>query len=78
MKCFDNLKILIKALKDIARLTQQLAQQKAQLDASLEQIKKFQDDIQVDIDKMNFKNEIHLARIEKAQQHIAQELEKYR
>ncbi|ETJ39068.1 hypothetical protein Q604_UNBC06954G0002, partial [human gut metagenome] len=38
---------------------------------------KVRDDIQVDVEKMNFKNKPHLDRIQKASDHLNAELSKY-
>lgn len=78
MKLFNQLKSLIADLKEISALLKQLQQQQATLTEQLNHVQTVGEEIQIDIEKMNFKNQPHLDRIAKSQQNIDQELSKYR
>ncbi|MCT4403532.1 hypothetical protein EFT43_01030 [Leuconostoc falkenbergense] len=78
MKLFNQLKSLIADLKEISALMKQLQQQQAILTEQLKHVQTIGEEIQTDIDKMNFKNQPHLDRIAKSQQNIDHELSKYK
>ena len=78
MKLFNQLKSLIADLKEISALLKQLQQQQATLTEQLKHVQTIGEEIQTDIDKMNFKNQPHLDRIAKSQQNIDHELSKYK
>ena len=78
MKLFNQLKSLIADLKEISALLKQLQQQQAILTEQLKHVQTIGEEIQTDIDKMNFKNQPHLDRIAKSQQNIDHELSKYK
>ncbi|MFT9471018.1 hypothetical protein [Leuconostoc pseudomesenteroides] len=78
MKLFNQLKSLIADLKEISALLKQLQQQQATLTEQLKHVQNVGEEVQIDIEKMNFKNQSHLDRIAKSQQHIDHELSKYR
>ncbi|HCU41971.1 hypothetical protein N2F28_01780 [Leuconostoc falkenbergense] len=78
MKLFSQLKSLIADFKEISALLKQLQQQQAILTEQLKHVQTIGEEIQTDIDKMNFKNQPHLDRIAKSQQNIDHELSKYK
>ena len=78
MKLFSQLKSLIADFKEISALLKQLQQQQAILTEQLKHVQTIGEEIQTDIDKMNFKNQPHLDRIAKCQQNIDHELSKYK
>lgn len=78
MKLFSQLKSLIADFKEISTLLKQLQQQQAILTEQLKHVQTIGEEIQTDIDKMNFKNQPHLDRIAKSQQNIDHELSKYK
>lgn len=78
MKLFSQLKSLIADFKEISALLKQLQQQQAILTEQLKHVQTIGEEIQTDIDKMNFKNQPHLDRIAKIQQNIDHELSKYK
>ncbi|MDI6552368.1 hypothetical protein [Leuconostoc falkenbergense] len=78
MKLFSQLKSLIADFKEISALLKQLQQQQAILTEQLRHVQTIGEEIQTDIDKMNFKNQPHLDRIAKSQQNIDHELSKYK
>lgn len=78
MKLFSQLKSLIADFKEISALLKQLQQQQAILTEQLRHVQTIGEEIQIDIDKMNFKNQPHLDRIAKSQQNIDHELSKYK
>lgn len=78
MKLFSQLKSLIADFKEISALLKQLQQQQAILTEQLKHVQTIGEEIQTDIDKMNFKKQPHLDRIAKSQQNIDHELSKYK
>ncbi|MFZ2966832.1 MAG: hypothetical protein WA079_07825 [Leuconostoc falkenbergense] len=78
MKLFSQLKSLIADFKEISALLKQLQQQQAILTEQLKHVQTIGEEIQTDIDKMNFKNQPHLDRIAKSQQNIDHESSKYK
>lgn len=78
MKLFSQLKSLIADFKEISALLKQLQQQQAILTEQLKHVQTIGEEIQTDIDKMNFKNQPHLDCIAKSQQNIDHELSKYK
>lgn len=64
------------ALQDITKQAKGLKISLDQLQASLFAIEKLQQDLNVDVEKMNFKNKPHLERIDEAQQRIEKALNK--
>ena len=56
MKLFNQLKSLIAVLKEISALLQQLQQQQATLTEQLKHVQNVGEEVQIDIEKMNFKN----------------------
>lgn len=78
MKLFSQLKSLIADFKEISALLKQLQQQQAILTEQLKHVQTIGEEVQTDIDKMNFKNQPHLDRIAKSQQNIDHELSKYK
>lgn len=77
MKLIDDIKQLIKQIQLMMQLLQQLTKQQQVLSQQLDHLTKVRDDIQVDVEKMNFKNKPHLDRIQKAPDHLNAELSKY-
>ncbi|ACA82903.1 MULTISPECIES: hypothetical protein [Leuconostoc] len=77
MKLIDDIKQLIKQIQLMMQLLQQLTKQQQVLSQQLDHLTKVRDDIQVDVEKMNFKNKPHLDRIQKASDHLNAELSKY-
>ncbi|MBZ6013896.1 hypothetical protein KIJ04_03945 [Leuconostoc gelidum subsp. gelidum] len=78
MKFFDDFKRLIAQLKTIAKLTKKLQSQQQTLSEQLIHAQTVRDDIQIDIEKMNFKNKPHLDRIQKTTDHLNTELSKFK
>ena len=78
MKFFDDFKRLIAQLKTIATLTKKLQSQQQILSKQLIDTKTVLDDVQIDIEKMNFKNKPHLDRIQKTTDHLNTELSKFK
>ncbi|QQB00945.1 hypothetical protein I6H61_08735 [Leuconostoc pseudomesenteroides] len=78
MKLFSQLKSLIADFKEISALLKQLQQQQAILTEQLKHVQTIGEEIQTDIDKMNFKNQPHLDRIARSQKNIDHELSKYK
>ena len=77
MVFIDQIKHVIAQIQTILSLSKQLKNQEAQLKVQLAQLKAVQDDLQVDINKMNFKNKPHLDRIQETTAHLKAELSKY-
>ena len=78
MNFFDNSKQLIAQLKTIAALTKKLQSQQKNVSEQLIKAQTIRDDIQIDIEKMNFKNKPHLDRIQKTTDHLNAELSKFK
>ncbi|MCT8389735.1 hypothetical protein D0501_06575 [Leuconostoc holzapfelii] len=78
MVIIDQIKRLITQIRTIRDLTKQLQSQQAQLSAQLEHVKVVQDEIQVEVEKMTFKNKPHLDRIQEATTHLNAELSKFK
>ncbi|CAM3156609.1 hypothetical protein [Leuconostoc rapi] len=78
MKIFDNLKNLTTQIKKIATLTKKLQAQQAIVSEKLIAAQAVQEDIQRDIEKMNFKNQPHLDRIQEKTTHLNAELAKFK
>ncbi|CAM3011930.1 hypothetical protein LEGA110927_01155 [Leuconostoc gasicomitatum] len=78
MKLFDDFKQLIAQIKTIAALTKKLQSQQQILSKQLIDTKTVLDDVQIDIEKMNFKNKPHLDRIQKTMDHLNTELSKFK
>lgn len=78
MVIIDQIKRLITQIRTIRDLTKQLQCQQAQLSAQLEHVKVVQDEIQVEVEKMTFKNKPHLDRIQEATAHLNAELSKFK
>ncbi|MGY3742164.1 hypothetical protein [Leuconostoc inhae] len=78
MKFFDDFKQLIAQLKTIAALTKKLQSQQKNVSEQLIKAQTIRDDIQIDIEKMNFKNKPHLDRIQKTTDHLNAELSKFK
>lgn len=78
MVIIDQIKPLITQIRTIRDLTKQLQSQQAQLSAQLEHVKVVQDEIQVEVEKMTFKNKPHLDRIQEATAHLNAELSKFK
>lgn len=74
MVIIDQIKRLITQIRTIRDLTKQLQSQQAQL----EHVKVVQDEIQVEVEKMTFKNKPHLDRIQEATTHLNAELSKFK
>lgn len=77
MVFIDQIKHVIAQIQTVLSLSKQLKNQEAQLKVQLAQLKVVQDDLQVDINKMNFKNKPHLDRIQEITAHLKAELSKY-
>ncbi|MBB6432451.1 hypothetical protein [Leuconostoc carnosum] len=78
MKILDNIKNLSAQLKEISRLLNQLKAQQKNLVEQVDQIKTTSDEIQVEIEKMNFKNKPHSDRIKETTEHLNDQLSKFK
>ncbi|KAA8381317.1 hypothetical protein FD956_03260 [Leuconostoc carnosum] len=78
MKILDHIKNLSAQLKEISRLLNQLKAQQTNLVEQVDQIKTTSDEIQVEIEKMNFKNKPHLDRIKETTEHLNDQLSKFK
>lgn len=78
MVIIDQIKRLITQIRTIRDLTKQLQAQQARLAAQLEQVQAVQEEIQIEVDKMNFKNKPHLDRIQETTVHLNAELSKFK
>ncbi|MEX0380857.1 hypothetical protein AB3K25_04410 [Leuconostoc sp. MS02] len=78
MKLFDNIKHLAAQLKTIAALIKKLQSQQQILSDQLVKAQHVRDDIQIDIEKMNLKNEPHLKHIQETTDHLNAELAKFK
>lgn len=78
MKLFDQFKNLITNIKEITSLLKQLQLQQHELTEQLKEIQSVSEDIQSDIEKMNFKNQPHISRIDEATEHLNTELSKFK
>lgn len=78
MKLFDQFKNLITNIKEITALLKQLQLQQHELTEQLKEIQSVSEDIQSDIEKMNFKNQPHISRINETTEHLNTELSKFK
>lgn len=78
MKFFDDLKTLSAQIKKIMTLIKQLKRQQAIVSEQLITVQLIQTDIQRDIEKMNFKNQPYLDRIQEKTNHLNAELTKFK
>lgn len=65
-------------MKEISLLLKELQSQQRELTEQMDKLQRISEDIQLDIEKMNFKNKPHLARIDEATEHINAELAKFK
>ncbi|CAK8053759.1 hypothetical protein [Eupransor demetentiae] len=77
MKFIDNIKGLFSDVKDFSQNAKKLSAQVKLLQAQVASSQELVQDVQTEVNKMNFKNKPHLDRIQEAQKDMQAELAKY-